>query len=521
MIVNSDALVDAAHLATFSPDPTLGVRIAAALRVATAPLDLGKLYTARAIFLQGKGDTTGCVVAARAAIPQFVAAGAHGDAAFASSMAANFIKQNGDLAASVDLAADAVEHLANADPNDIETIRASIGVAGLLMRASAFDLTIKLVEQTFRRVHEGNVQLSGSALDTLAYNVGYISAEGGHATDDAIVRERRLAPGVVASDWLIAHGSTEIALRLMGPGLRSEIAHARGKRVGHSELEKHLELYDSAPEELIAWHRLVRGTAALHDKRTVDAIALLSDAIPGLEASANNHCLVRALNNRAAAHGAIGDWEGAYADATRRGDLTRSWQIDSAHMLAEEVRRRVIERRDRAKLQTTTDQLLHDIDHDAMTGTLSRHWLEHHLDQIEQTSDPIAVVMLDIDHFKDVNDVYGHSIGDKTLTRFGGLIMGTAGPGHPIARVGGEEFVVLVYGTIAEAETIAEQIRLTVATYDWESIAPGLAVTTSAGTCGGSSDVARQLVIGADEALLEAKRYGRNRVVLAPSPVVF
>lgn len=160
--------------------------------------------------------------------------------------------------------------------------------------------------------------------------------------------------------------------------------------------------------------------------------------------------------------------------------------------------------------------------HDPLTGLLNRGALELRLAEIEReearTGKPIpyALLMMDIDHFKRVNDTYGHSVGDKVLREFARLMALQVRSGDFVARYGGEEFVVVLMGiNAADSVRIAERIRhaiehATLFDHDGNQVP----VTTSIGVaCPGSSQQSEKTLKLADERLYHAKETGRNRVV--------
>jgi diguanylate cyclase (GGDEF)-like protein len=132
-------------------------------------------------------------------------------------------------------------------------------------------------------------------------------------------------------------------------------------------------------------------------------------------------------------------------------------------------------------------------------------------------------VVVDIDHFKEVNDTYGHLVGDEILRYFARRLSATARSGDIVARWGGEEFCVLVLnedGTARgqstrceETAALAERIVEAIAATPFATSAGEIAVTASAGSAcaGGSCQSARDLLGEADRAMYSAKRHGRNR----------
>ncbi|WP_414900530.1 diguanylate cyclase [Sphingomonas flavalba] len=152
---------------------------------------------------------------------------------------------------------------------------------------------------------------------------------------------------------------------------------------------------------------------------------------------------------------------------------------------------------------------------DALTGLANRRGFVAAIEralQIGGPSSPVALLMIDIDHFKAVNDRYGHVRADAVLAGLGALIARAAGPGAIVARYGGEEFVVLLMGLdLNRAHTIAERIRAGVCAGG----ADLLDVTVSIGLAGGRCDGVDRLMVDADLALYDAKRGGRNRVEVA------
>ncbi|MFN8108622.1 MAG: sensor domain-containing diguanylate cyclase [Thermoleophilia bacterium] len=167
------------------------------------------------------------------------------------------------------------------------------------------------------------------------------------------------------------------------------------------------------------------------------------------------------------------------------------------------------------------EQLLHEARTDALTGTANRRHLQERLSEecarSERTLTPLSVLALDADHFKRVNDTHGHDAGDRVLVDLARRFTDTVRKYDLVARVGGEEFIVVLLGaTDDESTMLAERIRHAV-----EATPCGdLPVTISVGcTTWAPGDTADSLIKRADIALYDAKRAGRNRVVVEPAPL--
>ena len=139
-----------------------------------------------------------------------------------------------------------------------------------------------------------------------------------------------------------------------------------------------------------------------------------------------------------------------------------------------------------------------------------RDWLDKNYDETNKLSKTLSVLYLDIDHFKSINDLYGHSMGDDILREFTMVVLSSLSASERLVRWGGEEFVVFCPGRgLEEASELAKQIRRKVEARIWIH---GDKLTTSIGVATLGEERTSDMLIRADEALYSAKRLGRNRV---------
>ncbi|MEF3194294.1 MAG: diguanylate cyclase, partial [Halothiobacillaceae bacterium] len=214
----------------------------------------------------------------------------------------------------------------------------------------------------------------------------------------------------------------------------------------------------------------------------------------------------------------------SFDDPTRKAELFRAGVNDYASkplieaefmarvrnlLTARKLFERFEEQERRMRKQATTDQL---------TGLGNRHLFfelaTRYLARAEREGRGICLLVADIDHFKQVNDQYGHATGDKVLRAVGGMLRASTRKGDVVARYGGEEFVILLPNCGAEdALAKAEKIRGGCEHLD----VGGARVTISIGVAcfdPGDPESLDSLFGRADKALYDAKRLGRNRVVM-------
>ncbi len=182
-------------------------------------------------------------------------------------------------------------------------------------------------------------------------------------------------------------------------------------------------------------------------------------------------------------------------------------------------------------LETKIRELTNDLIHDSLTGLKTRRYFEEELStflyQIESAKESLtkrkdwalfknlSILFFDVDHFKKINDTYGHDVGDRVLKEVSKVISSTIRSGDTIARWGGEEMVASLLGADEnDAKEKAELVRVNVSKMSFADL-PDLKVTLSIGVAsifdGATKD---SLIKNADSALYKAKESGRNKVVV-------
>jgi diguanylate cyclase (GGDEF)-like protein len=180
---------------------------------------------------------------------------------------------------------------------------------------------------------------------------------------------------------------------------------------------------------------------------------------------------------------------------------------------ASEEKERLIE-----LLREKSSKLERESQEDALTGVANRRRfvqrLAAEMEVALASGQPLTVAVADLDHFKVINDRLGHLIGDKALSEIAGLMRSACRPSDLVARIGGEEFALIIPGMAREAGlALCERLREAVERHEWGRVQPDLSVTLSIGLAqwDGTADV-DELLQAADTQLYRAKRAGRNQV---------
>ena len=166
----------------------------------------------------------------------------------------------------------------------------------------------------------------------------------------------------------------------------------------------------------------------------------------------------------------------------------------------------------------TQDTLRFQAEHDVLTGLHNRRFFNVRLTaehaRAQRYDLPLSVVLLDVDRFKQVNDLYSHAVGDQVLQEIARLLRSGIREVDAVARYGGEEFALCLPSTSVDgAMTLCERLRLSIEAHDWEAIQVGLRVTISGGIYSGPPlGPPERMLSVADQRLYVAKESGRNRI---------
>lgn len=269
-------------------------------------------------------------------------------------------------------------------------------------------------------------------------------------------------------------------------------------------------LVEHAPDEAAAWERL---QALLHDLLLVSLPLAGGDALR--------------LASRLRAHGESRDLplillaaEDQRAAVLRAFDLGASDHVmrpvDPPELRAR-VRNQLRRRRYQDLLRESLDRSLEMAVTDALTGLRNRRYVRRHLDSLLRSGTTAAVLLMDVDRFKPLNDRYGHAAGDAALKEVAARLREHLRAVDVVARYGGEEFLVVMAGAMEEeASAVADRLRAAIADAPVSIGTTALPITMSIGVAVTRGQAASDgLIAAADAALYRAKEGGRNRVEAA------
>jgi diguanylate cyclase (GGDEF)-like protein len=448
-------------------------------------------------------------------------------AAQAHEVAARILLDVGEMAAALEhgLAATQAAELSEDLAASIAAGRAMTNIyAALRQWDTALEFGERYCETS--RLH-GDPVAESIALSTVAYVYAAMCAD---ATDRGETeRARPLGERSVSLSRTAMLMSRETGNRLNESTCLANLAEMLSD-IGRPQ--EGLDLLDSWPADptldtgnMIAHHREARGAVLVGLGRFREAANLMA---LGVAEAPTPQYEVSACRSLAMALEELGDLRGAL-DAFKRLFTLVTEQISEQAQRAASVaavRLETVQAQAQAAmlqletsaLQRTNEDLNRNSEdlrrqalEDPLTGLPNRRRLDQLLASDLRSC---SLLLLDVDHFKWVNDGYSHLVGDAVLRELGSVLRATCRDGDTALRFGGEEFALVMLGTAVEgAMAMAERARASVQAHNWAALAPGLAVTASFGVALGTEvDTSIELLALADRRLLTAKELGRNRV---------
>jgi len=172
------------------------------------------------------------------------------------------------------------------------------------------------------------------------------------------------------------------------------------------------------------------------------------------------------------------------------------------------------------ELISAREALEYQANHDALTGMLNRgavmQAMEQEMERVRRSDQALQIGLIDVDHFKQINDTHGHLAGDGVLQEMARRIEAILRPYDRVGRYGGEEFLVLVSSEAADARALCERLRSGIADQPFVEGQVALQITVSGGFVPFTSQDTRgasELLAAADDLLYQAKDAGRNRIL--------
>lgn len=200
----------------------------------------------------------------------------------------------------------------------------------------------------------------------------------------------------------------------------------------------------------------------------------------------------------------------------------RDQLVAANHQLEMRVAQRTVELAEKADaLEEANEKLSVLANIDGLTGVLNRRAFVEQLETLARMKAEVSIVMLDVDHFKQVNDGFGHAVGDEVLKRLSGLLLSTKRESDRIGRFGGEEFVILAHDLSAQGlPSFCRRLLQEITALRFDDIDGLDQITVSIGAVRGelNKHSIDALLQSADQAMYEVKRSGRNNYRIAQSP---
>lgn len=324
-----------------------------------------------------------------------------------------------------------------------------------------------------------------------------------------------------AMQWLDRFPHNSFVSAIVEGNLGETLVHRGQLDEARQHLERALGRVAKANNLARSWRiRYSLAELALAQGRVLDARDALVSLRTEMAASEQTNTLTRVHDSLYRAWRAIGDeaqalkaLEAFMALERKRviSQLRAQSQLFVTRVETESARRELLAERHRAA------QLEVDAQRDPLTGLYNRRYLEAGgrtlVHDCAAEGRPIAVALIDLDHFKDVNDRLGHPVGDVVLARAARVLGAGLRSTDRLLRFGGEEFLILLPdASLAAASEVCERLRAAVQAQPWDEIDPSMSLTVSIGLTAAPPYELDSMIAAADKALYRAKAGGRNRV---------
>ncbi len=489
-----------------------------ALAAVEAPADRGRLLMCRARVRSNEWRTAEVCADARTAMDLFDLAGEQELALDAASWAAAHASRLGELSLAAELATRCIQAL---DSVSDERVRMEI-----FNRLGIFCISFL----DYRRAIE-QFELSLAAAERLG-DEDKVCRQLHNIADGLLLacRHARQFQGQIDGESLsraelvvaeLHARATEDFVRRSGcDRLRAEVLCERGRLREALEVLQRTQDRASvtAPANQRAALAWIRARCLRLSGRPNEAVAAAGEAVQITETSHDSHELMLALEELAASQEAAGDLTGGLASV--RKVYARMWTIHQGQtqQLVREVWARADLIRDRRRLESQAAEASHRAELDALTAIGNRRMLARFVQEATVRQAEIAIIIVDLDRFKEINDSLGHDLGDRVLQRVAQILEAAVRAGQVAIRYGGDEFVLGLSGLSPSKPTaIAERIRAAIAGQNWDSLRPGLAITATLGVATGPANQSQAVLSAADAALYAAKQSGRNAVSTGPT----
>lgn len=402
------------------------------------------------------------------------------------------------------------------------TARAALNFGVALLALGAYPIAGEHLERAVRDALDSDDDNRETAIVVGCVNLVFVIVGAdivGALPAASEVQTKRIAliRGAVAE--VTANEATE--LRAFVHAVLALCAQAEGDPGAASDAWGDLDALDGIWSEVFGGYlAMVEAPIALYRDDLDRAEALVARSLSGEE----GHSMVPyrrliGLRLRAQLHQRRGNYDEAIADLQTATDVAAKQASQLPDALIRQIGDRAELEQIRRGLLDNTSRLAELVLVDELSGTGNRRGFELCLDQLRQSTNTVAVIMLDLDNFKQINDNNGHTTGDRVISVAGRIISQTLRPTDQIFRYGGDEFVVVPsVHSVEVAQAIASRIQSGFEREDWREHGLPQRVTVSIGLASGLARDVDDVFAAADVQLYAAKRAGRNTIRPVPEP---